>query len=91
MDETMLEFGEKCRRAVVFKNEKLNFGYVAVQKPLMHITLCATIFGDNTSMRPFMIIPSKNFPKDLLEGDILQWTAVGGQESGWITGLLFRD
>ena len=56
-DETMLEFGEKARRAVVSKNEELNFGYVAVQKPLMHITLCANIFGDFTSSRPFMIIP----------------------------------
>ena len=29
-DETMLEFGDKARRAVVFKNENLNVGYVAV-------------------------------------------------------------
>ena len=56
----------------------------------MHITLGATIFADNTSGRPFLIIPAKNLPPTLA-GDVLDWTAVAGQEAGWITAELFRE
>jgi hypothetical protein len=88
-DETMLQVGDKNRRAVIRRSDTLKVGYVPIEKALIHVTLGATIFADAAPMKPFVIIPNQLIPEELQTDDMLKLVGVGGQESGWMTEAHF--
>lgn len=88
-DESMLQVGEKNRRAVVRRSDSLKVGYVPMEKTLMHVTLGATIFADAVPMKPFVIIQNVYVPEELETDDMLRLVGVAGQDSGWMTEALF--
>ena len=85
-DETYLIWG--CDRFKVLTRSTNKVGIVKEVNVSEHLTLCATIFADGTSLHPLVILPKVNLPKEINFDDFpcFDWT---GQKNGWIDKAIF--
>ena len=79
MDETWIKVSSKGRRAVVLRG--MSFGFAKGDECAGHITLCVTIFADNTAMKPLAIVDTENLPSSLSERVARNYSFMG-QHSG---------